>query len=617
MALRILEFIASGQRFLDSLVHPSVAVDTFAGPRQRAFIAAHLGAGALALFAMPLHLALTGGMTLPQALGFAWLACHMPVAMFLSYTGRFETAHIVSAALFSTFLGWMAFITGGLSSFALLWLAIVPIEAALSGSRRVIIAATLCAAAVVASLVGLDNAGIQAATFTFRWPSEQVQTIAILAGLLYAVMVAFRVEWSGASVEQLASASETRYRLVAENVSDVISLHTEHGDTVFVTPSIRRLLDMSVNEALDDGLFQRVHVVDRPAFLTALNDVATRKHTTSLEFRARRGASKPGESGQPQYVWLEMRCRPMGYHTVATEDAAVVTVIRDITRRKAQAEELERAREEAETASAAKTRFLANVSHELRTPLNAIIGFSDILRQFTPEMLPPERQREYVDLIHDSGHHLLQVVNDILDMSKIETGNFEIVCEPFVLDRCVGECANMMRQQAVDRGIALSVDLPENLPEIAGDRRACKQIFINLLSNAVKFTNTGGTLSISAARRGKMIDIFVRDTGVGIAQDDLPRIGTPFVQVDSGYDRNHEGTGLGLSVVKGLVALHGGELIIESTLNVGTCVTVRLPAHMAQTSANSSDHGNVSDDNADMVRLEDTATAELIQRARA
>ncbi len=537
----------------------------------------------LALFALPLHLALTGGMTLPQALGFAWLACHLPVAMYLSCTGRFETAHIFSAALFSGFLGWMAFITGGMTSFALLWLAIVPVEAALSGSRRVIVAATVCAAAVVAVLLGLESLHIAADSFTFRWPADQVRTIALLAGLVYAVQVALRVEWTGSTAQQLASVREERYRLVAENVSDVISLHTLRGDTVFVTPSIRRLLDMGVHEALDDGLFQRVHVIDRPAFLTALNDVVTQKTTTSLEVRARRGASKPGESGQPQYVWLEMRCRPLGYQPVGIGDAAVVTVIRDISRRKAQAEEVERAREEAEGASAAKTRFLANVSHELRTPLNAIIGFSDILRQFTPEMLPDERRKEYVDLIHDSGQHLLQVVNDILDMSKIETGNFELVCEPFVLDRCMRECADMMSEQAKKRGVQMTVAVPDNLPEVAGDRRACKQILINLLSNAVKFTNSGGTLTMGAARNGKMVDLYVRDTGVGISADDLPRIGTPFLQVDNGYDRNHEGTGLGLSVVKGLVALHGGEFFIESELNVGTCVTVRLPAHVPAT----------------------------------
>ncbi|WP_162901395.1 ATP-binding protein [Breoghania sp. L-A4] len=535
----------------------------------------------LALFALPLHLALTGGMTLPQALGFAWLACHLPVAMYLSCTGRFETAHILSAALFSGFLGWMAFITGGMTSFALLWLAIVPVEAALSGSRRVIVAATLCAAAVIAVLLGLESLHIAAESFTFRWPAEQVRTVALLAGLVYAVQVALRVEWTGSTAAQLASVREERYRLVAENVSDAISLHTLRGDTVFITPSIRRLLDMGVHEALDDGLFQRVHVIDRPAFLTALNDVVTQKTTTSLEFRARRGASKPGESGQPQYVWLEMRCRPLGYQPVGIGDAAVVTVIRDISRRKAQAEEVERAREEAESASAAKTRFLANVSHELRTPLNAIIGFSDILRQFTPEMLPDERRAEYVDLIHDSGQHLLQVVNDILDMSKIETGNFELVCEPFVLERCMRECADMMGEQAKKRGVKLTLSVPDNLPEVAGDRRACKQILINLLSNAVKFTNAGGSLTMGAARNGKMVDLYVRDTGVGISQEDLPRIGTPFLQVDNGYDRNHEGTGLGLSVVKGLVALHGGDFFIESELNVGTCVTVRLPAHVA------------------------------------
>ncbi len=580
-ALRSIEFIASAGRFLDGLVHPCAASDSLLRGRHRAFIAANLTAGALALFALPLHLAFTGGITLPQALAFAWLAGQMPIAMYLSVTGKFETAHALSAALFSSFIGWMAFVTGGLDSVALVWLAIVPLEAALSRSRKVIMLATMAAAGVVAALLIAAQAGVDAGPFAANWGDGQVKSLAILSGLFYALLVAFRVEWSGADADQVASEREARYRLVADNLSDVITLHSSHGDTLFSTPSIRSLLDLSVQEATGDGFFQRVHVADRPAFLTTLNDVAVHKSAKSLQFRARRGPSKPGENGQPSYVWLEMRCRPMGYCDISDGEAAVVAVTRDITRYKAHEEELEEAQQQAEAASAAKTRFLANVSHELRTPLNAIIGFSDILRQFTPEQLPPERQREYVDLIHDSGHHLLQVVNEILDMSKIETGNFDLCIEPFVPGRCIGECVDMMRQQAASRGVQLVFDMPENLPELNGDRRACKQIFINLLSNAIKFTKVGGAVTVAAKQDGEWIDVRVRDTGVGIAADDLARLGTPFLQIDSGYDRRHEGTGLGLSVVKGLVALHGGEVTFESTVGVGTCVTVRLPAFMS------------------------------------
>ena len=587
-ALRSIEFIAStgataaasAGRFLDGLVHPCAAADSMTRGRHRSFIAANLTAGALALFALPLHLAFTGGISLPQALAFAWLAGQMPIAMYLSYSGKLETAHALSASLFSCFIGWMAFVTGGLDSVALVWLAIVPLEAALSRSRKVIGLATLSAASVVGLLLLARNAGVDAGPFAADWASDQVRTLAILGGLLYALLVAFRVEWSGADAEVIATEREARYRLVADNVSDVITLHSQDGDTLFATPSIRSLLDLSVNEATGDGLFQRVHVADRPGFLTTLNDAARQKVSKSLQFRARRGPSKPGESGQPSYVWLEMRCRPLGYEEIIDGEAAVVAVTRDITRYKAHEEELEEAQHDAEAASAAKTRFLANVSHELRTPLNAIIGFSDILRQFTPEQLPPERQREYVDLIHASGQHLLQVVNDILDMSKIETGNFELCVEPFRPALCIGECIDMMRQQAASREVAIHLDVPESLPELDGDRRACKQIFINLISNAIKFTKSGGAVTVSARRHGAWVDVQVRDTGVGIAAEDLARLGTPFLQIDNGYDRRHEGTGLGLSVVKGLVALHGGEVHFESTVGVGTCVSVRLPAHL-------------------------------------
>ncbi|WP_300471103.1 PAS domain-containing sensor histidine kinase [Breoghania sp.] len=574
-----IEFIASAGRFLDGLVHPCAAADSLMRSQHRAFIAANLTAGALALFVLPLHLAFTGGISLPQALAFARLAGQMPIAMYLSYSGKLETAHALSAALFSCFIDWMAFVTGGLDSIALVWLAIVPLEAALSRSRKVIELATLSAVAIAAALLIARNAGITAGAFSANWASDQVKTLAIMGGLFYALLVAFRVEWSSTSADDVASKREARYWLVADNVSDVITLHSEDGDTLFATLSIRTLLDLSVQEATGDGLFQRVHVADRPAFLTTLNDVARQKVAKSFQFRARRGPSKPGESDQSSYVWLEMRCRPMGYQEIVDGEAAVVAVTRDITRYKTHEEEPEDAQHEAEAASAAKMRFPANVSHELRTPLNAIICFSDILREFTPEQLPPERQREYVDLIHDSGQHLLQVVNDILDMSKIEIGNFELCVEPFLPARCISECVDMMRQQAANRDVTIHLDVPESLPELAGDRRACKQTFINLISNAIKFTRSGGSVTVSAKRHGSFIDIQVRDTGVGIAPDDLIRLGTPFLQIDNGYDRRHEGTGLGLSVVKGLVALHHGEVHFDSTVGVGTCVSVRLPAH--------------------------------------
>jgi cell cycle sensor histidine kinase DivJ len=217
------------------------------------------------------------------------------------------------------------------------------------------------------------------------------------------------------------------------------------------------------------------------------------------------------------------------------------------------------------------------VSHELRTPLNAIIGFSELLASDICGTLPDPRQREYVALIHESGSHLLTVVNDILDMSKIEAGKLELVVEPFAVEDMVKATQRMVAQLAAERGLTLAAEIAPGLPDLAADPRACRQILINLLSNAIKFTERGGRVHITAMREGGFIAIGVADTGIGIAEADVARLGEPFVQARGGYDRRHAGTGLGLSVVKGLTALHGGAMRIESRLGVGTTVTVRLP----------------------------------------
>jgi len=217
------------------------------------------------------------------------------------------------------------------------------------------------------------------------------------------------------------------------------------------------------------------------------------------------------------------------------------------------------------------------MSHELRTPLNAIIGFSEMLMKEDVLLIGPQRRQEYAQLIHDSGRHLLSVVNAILDMSKIETGNFEIAPEPLALEHVIADARDMLTLKTREAGIELATRLPEKLPQVVADRRALSQIMLNLLSNAIKFTDRGGRIAISARAQGAAVVVTVEDNGVGIGAEDLPHLGDPFFQARSSYDRRHDGTGLGLSIVKGLLALHGGRLEIESRLGQGTRVTFRLP----------------------------------------
>jgi signal transduction histidine kinase len=239
-------------------------------------------------------------------------------------------------------------------------------------------------------------------------------------------------------------------------------------------------------------------------------------------------------------------------------------------RRKAEA----RARD-AESLAMARSRFLANMSHELRTPLNAIMGFSDIMRARMFGALPA-KYGDYAELIHESGRHLMDLINDVLDMSKIEAERFQLNLETFDARDPVNAALRLMRLQADDVGVQLRGRLPAHAVTVEADRRAVKQIVLNLVSNALKFTPKGGLVAVSADGAAGALEIVVADTGVGIADEDLVRLGKPFEQAgDAGSQAL--GSGLGLSLVKAFAQLHGGDMSIESRLGEGTAVTVRLP----------------------------------------
>ena len=376
----------------------------------------------------------------------------------------------------------------------------------------------------------------------------------------------------------LLYAEEDRYRLLARNMTDVISRHGKNGAVLFLSPAAEKLFGVSLNGLHNHGLFDRVHVGDRPAYLTALADAAAHGEERSVEFRVRREPGEAGVPAVPQFIWVEMRCRPLD--SAAGENAdrrEVVAVMRDVTPRKMQEQAIEDARADTERAHAAKSKFLANMSHELRTPLNAIIGFSEMLMNEDKMRITAERRAEYARLINDSGTHLLSVVNGILDMSKMETGDFTISPEPFAADKVIVNCCDMLALKARECGLDLVTRIDADLPEIVADKRAFKQILINLLSNAVKFTDRGGRVTVSAGVDATVLRVAVEDTGVGISASDLPKVGNPFFQARTAYDRKHDGTGLGLSIVKGLVMLHGGHVDISSRIGEGTKVTVRLP----------------------------------------
>ena len=388
-----------------------------------------------------------------------------------------------------------------------------------------------------------------------------------------------------------AQSAEVRLQGAIESVPEAFALWDRQGRLVLCNQNFRRFFGLAPRILKPGASRQSVERVMRLAF-------------------RQEAPSPPGEEGREVELsdgrWVQIAER-------RTSDGGFVVTCVDVTALKQQEETrrlneeqlqranvgLERSREEAaelaqkyaaekvraEGANRAKSEFLANMSHELRTPLNAINGFSEMM---VAEMFGPlgdARYKSYVQDILSSGQHLLALINDVLDMSKIEAGKMNLRFEPVRLDELAEDAVRLIKNRAETAGLGVAIEVPP-LPDVEGDYRALKQVLLNLLSNAVKFTPRGGRITLKAEGRhdamGERIKISVRDTGIGIAPNDLARLARPFEQIESQQSKTQQGTGLGLALSKSLIEMHGGLLEIESQPGLGTTVSFLLPIRQSR-----------------------------------
>ncbi|MEL6947119.1 MAG: PAS domain-containing sensor histidine kinase [Pseudomonadota bacterium] len=405
-----------------------------------------------------------------------------------------------------------------------------------------------------------------------------VQTAKILfPAVVFVLVAALHAMWSAGRSASALEASRSNYRrerdrfhLMADNASDLVTRHNRAGRTLFASSASNSLLGMPPSALLDTGLMEKVHLQDRVLFLQAVSRAANDGETGTIKLRLR---SRTADC--PDWAHVEMRCRPFVAEDGSREGAVVST--RDISAEIIATQKARSAEAEAREATAAQRRFLMNMSHELRTPLNAIIGFSDMLAMEGHAVSDAAKRKEYVEIIQQSGQHLLQVVNGLLDLSRIEAGKYELTYDAFCVRDVVESSVRMLSMQAQEQGVELRVDLSDDLPDLTADRGAIQQVLINLLSNAIKFSRPKTRVRIRGTVRSRELTLVVEDQGIGIASDCLDKLGEPFWQAQSGSSRSHQGSGLGLSVVCGLVELHGGSVSFKSQPGRGTTVSITLP----------------------------------------
>ncbi|WP_377810388.1 response regulator [Azospirillum sp. A29] len=368
--------------------------------------------------------------------------------------------------------------------------------------------------------------------------------------------------------ERAIRASEARYRQLARSVTDIIGRIGLDGVRRFCSEATRDSLGCPPADLVGRPLVERVHPDDRDALSAGLARLTPDRPTLKTTYRLRHADGR--------WVWIEAAVRLVTDDWGAPQD--YVSVERDVTSRKIMEAELQDARHAAEAASRSKSEFLASLSHELRTPMNAVIGFADLIARESEGPVGNAHYRDFAVNIRDSGQHLLELINEILDHVRAESGQLILDDEPVDLDAAAVFAVRLLTPRAARAGIALSAQVEPAARHLRGDERRIRQILLNLLSNAVKYTHSGGSVSLTAgpAPDGSLL-LEVRDNGVGIPEQDLDRVLLAYARVATPENRQTEGAGLGLPLTRRLVELHGGTLTLASRVGQGTTVTIHFP----------------------------------------